>query len=410
MDSRLYWIWLQQALPLAHASIGDLLDRFENAAAIYAAEESALAEAGVRGELRRRLSDKSLEKARRILDRVLEAGDWVLTPEDALYPMCLRQISGFPVVLYCRGRMPVLDHIPAVAVVGTRHASVQGCREARALAAGLSAGGVVVVSGGAVGVDGAAHWGAIEGGGITVMVMACPVDENYPAPNEELRCQVVRTGGVLMSEYPHGEPYRCDFHIRNRLLVGLCQGVCLAETPLRSGARITARLAREQGRDVFALPGALMGHHYDGAHKEIQSGATLVIRATDILREYAPLFPAMLRLEEAEIAQKRVETVPVPQANQVEKSPRKKREKPTRRRKTIPQPEEAPAAPVTAQCPAAASEGARRVFEVLTSSPQPVDDLAVAANMSIPTLLAALTELEMFGCVANSAGGQYRRI
>ena len=407
MDSRIYWIWLQQALPLGCTAMADLLDSFDDAAGVYAADEAALTAAGVREDLRRRLRDKSLAAAHRILDRMLEQGDWVLTPEDALYPMSLRHITGFPAALYCRGVMPDLDSTPSIAVVGTRRASKAGCREALALSAGLSAGGVVVVSGGAVGIDAAAHTGALVSGGITIAVMACPVDENYPVPNTALRRQIVAEGGLLISEFPSGEPYKCDYRVRNRLLAGLGQAVCLAETPIRSGARITARLAREQGRDVYAMPGALTGHLYDGAHIEIQNGATLVIRATDILRDYAPLFPGMINLQAAEEAQKAAEHAPLPKEKpRAEKKPRRKR---AEKEKTKPIPTPAPTPAVTA-CPAEASDTAKQVFEALTADPQPVDLLGEATALPMPRLLAALTELEMLGCAANSAGGQYKRV
>lgn len=406
MDSRLYWIWLQQALPAGSTAVGDLLDAFGHARTIYEATPDRLKEAGLSKELCKRLSDKSLDTAHRILDRVLELGDWVLTPEDALYPLCLRHMSGCPAALYARGVMPDLDSTPAVAVVGTRRASRNGWQEAHALAAGLAAGGMVVVSGGAVGIDAAAHSGALQAGGVTVVVMACPLNENYPAENSDLRRQVVESGGLLLSEFPPDQPYKCDFHIRNRLLVGLSQGVCLAETPTRSGARITARLAREQGREVFALPGALSGRLHDGAHKEIQSGATLVIRATDILREYAPLFPGVLDLETAETVQKQTEgmTVSPPEKKKKSERPRKKRGE--KKRRVTPEPV---TVSESVDCPATASDSARRVYDVLTDRFVPVDELAIAAEMPIPTLLAALTELEMYGCAENGAGQQYKR-
>ncbi len=406
MDSRLYWIWLQQALPLACSTIGDLLDTFGDAAGVFAADESMLTAAGVRGDLHRRLADKSLDTAYRILDRVLQQGDWVLTPEDALYPVSLRHITGFPAALYCRGVMPDLDSTPAVTVVGTRRASQTGCQEARALSAGLAAGGMVVVSGGAVGIDRASHMGALEGGGITIAVMACPVDENYPVPNTDLRRQIVADGGLLISEYPSGEPYKCNYQVRNRLMVGLGHCVCLAQTPTRSGARITARLAREQGRDVYAMPGALSGHLYDGAHMEIQKGATLVIRATDILRDYAPLFPGMIDLQAAEEAQRAAEHRPLPKEKpKAAKKPRRKKAEKIETASTASMPPLAPNA-----CPAEASETAKRVFDALTADPQPVDTLGEVTALPMAQLLAALTELELFGCAANSAGGQYRRL
>lgn len=415
MDSRLYWIWLQQVLPAGSRAVGELLDAFGHARTVYETDSDGFKKAGLSDDVCRRLTDKSLDKARRILDRVLELGDWTLTPEDALYPLCLRHCDAPPAVLYARGVMPDLDSIPAVAVVGTRHATREGKLEARALAAGLSAGGAVVVSGGAVGIDAAVHTGAIEGGGVTIVVMACPLNETYPLENEALRRRVVESGGLLLSEFPPGEPYKCDFHIRNRIMVGLSQAVCLAQTPSRSGARISARLAREYNREVFALPGTLSGHHYDGAHKEIQGGATLVIRATDILREYAPMYPAMLDLEAAEAAQRATEgrpqvDEPLPPAKEKKRDKGRKNKHTSRRKKeTIDATAEEVAVVASAVCPDGASEGAKKVYTVLTAQPQPVDLLAEKAEMSIPMLLAALTELEMFGCAANSAGQQYMR-
>lgn len=409
MDSRLYWIWLQRALPYGSSVIAELLDSFGHARAVYEADSAQLAEAGIAGELRRRLSDKSMDTAHRILDRVLELGDWVLTPEDASYPLCLRHMTAFPAALYARGTMQDLDSTPAVAVVGTRRASRDGWREAYALSAGLAAGGMVVVSGGAVGIDAAAHSGALAAGGRTIVVMACPLNENYPADNADLRRQVVEQGGLLLSEFPPDEPYKCEFPIRNRLMVGLSQAVCLAETPTRSGARITARLAREQNREVFALPGALSGRLHDGAHKEIQSGATLVIRATDILREYAPLFPGMLDLETAESVQKQIEgrkTAP-PEKSEKVKSPRRKREKPAKTAMSVTVVSMEPTPSVA--CPDTASAAAKQVYAVLTDNFRPVDELAAAADMPIPSLLAAMTELEMYGCAQNGAGQQYKR-
>lgn len=411
MDSRLYWIWLQQALPAGSRAINDLLDTFGHARTVYHATPEEYRKAGLSDELCQRLADKSLDKAHRILDRVMELGDWMLTPEDALYPLCLLHSMAPPAVLYARGVMPDLDGTPAVAVVGTRHATREGVLEARALAAGLAAGGMVVVSGGATGIDAAVHAGALDGGGVTIVVMACPLNVEYPAENADLRRRVLESGGVLLSEFPPDEEYKCDFHIRNRIMAGLSQGVCLAQTPGRSGARITARLGRENNREVFALPGTLSGHRYDGAHREIQNGATLVIRATDILREYAPMYPGVLDLDAAEAAQRAAEGQPLPQTevSVAEKKREKKPRRTSRRKKSEAGTPDTRVTAVSAACPDGTSDAAKRVYEVLTAQPQPVDLLAEKAEMPIPVLLAALTELEMFGCAANSAGQQYMR-
>lgn len=415
MDSRLYWIWLQQVLPAGSRVISDLLDVFGHARIVYHATPDDYKKAGLSDEICKRLSDKSLDTSHRILDRVLELGDWMLTPEDALYPLCLLHSTAPPAVLYARGVMPDLDSTPALAVVGTRHATRDGLQEARALAAGLGAGGMVVISGGAVGIDAAVHSGALDGGGVTIVVMACPLNEDYPAENADLRRRVVESGGLLLSEFPPDEEYKCDFHIRNRLMAGLSQGVCLAQTPSRSGARITARLARECNREVFALPGTLSGHRNDGAHQEIQNGATLVIRATDILREYAPMYPGLLDLEAAEAAQRKAEGQPLPKGEEPPSAEKPKREKAkkskhSRRQKAAAENVQEVVPPTTDNpCPDGASDTAKRVYEALTVQPQPVDQLAEKVGMPISTLLAALTELEMFGCATNCAGQQYMR-
>ncbi len=397
MDSRLYWIWLVQALGVGNESVGELIAQYGDAAVIYTTPEAELLKDGVPHKTVRCLRDKSLAQARAILNRVAQAGDWVLTPADALYPVNLRRLPDCPAVLYCRGTMPDLDNRLAVALVGTRRATAEGWRGAHHLAAGLAAGGAIVVSGGASGVDTAAHTGALDGNGVTVAVMACPLDEEYPKENCALRQRIVQAGGLLISEYPHGEAYRCVFQMRNRVIAGLCHGVCLGETPIRSGARITARLAREYGREVFAMPASLAGHRNDGAHREIQNGAALITGAADVLEGYEVLFADSVDAVAAKEIQKLLEAQPAKEPD-TPKTPAKEKVTPPSKK-----------APPSAGCPDTASDAARAVYAVLRDTPQPVDDLAAATKLAIPALLGALTELEMLGCAVNSAGQQYRK-
>ena len=404
MDSRVYWIWLAQTLGPGCLAMETLVNTFGEASAVYRADTSDLQRCGVPATVVRRLKKRSpedLQHAASILSRTLERGDWVLTPEDDLYPSLLRRLEDMPAALYCRGVMPRLRQHPAVAVVGTRRPSAEGVQDAYALAAGLAAGGVVVVSGGAVGIDAAAHTGALDAGGTTVLVMACPLSVDYPAENTRLRRRIVDAGGLLMSEYPDEEPYRCIFPVRNRLLAGLSQGVCLAQTPRQSGARITARLARENGRDIYAMPGALYGHHNDGSHEEIRQGAVLVTDAAHIVEDYAGEFPGTLDIQAAATMQKRMEgyTPPPPAAR-------------TKQRKKFIA--ERPVAPTDASQPSAVlpdmvSNSARTVYAALMDAPVPVDLLADTVGLPIPQVLVALTELEMVGCAVNHAGQQYSR-
>lgn len=424
MDSRLYWIWLSRALPLGDRHMNGLLDSFGTAQGVYEASAEALQKSGLPKPLRQRLTDHSLEEARGIFERTIQNGDWILTPEDALFPPLLRNlVNGCPAVLYCRGVLPDLTVRPAVAVVGTRKASPQGEREAFAVAAGLAAGGMVVVSGGACGIDGAAHRGALSVGGTTVVVMACELDGNYPAENADLRQMAVRHGGLLVSEFPPGYPSNCIYPVRNRLMVGLSQGVLVGQTPRRSGARITARIAREEGVDLFALPAAISDSLGEGSNEEIRNGASLVRGAADILEEYASRFPGMLDAETGVAAERRELRHPLPandravrrEQRQQEKRMAKERKRRARTGTVLSASGTAddagaitPVAAPTA-CPAAASDMARRIWEALTDTPCPVDELVQKTRLPVSTLLAALTELEMLGAATQQAGRQYRR-
>ncbi len=400
MDSRIYWIWLAQALGAGESAMGDLLDTFGSAAVIYTTTDKVLRDAGIPPRVVRRLKDKSLAQARAILNRVTQAGDWVLTPEDALYPVGLHRLADRPAALYCRGTMPDMDARLTLAVVGTRKTSEEGWRAAYSLSSGLAAGGAIVVSGGAKGIDAAAHAGAIESGGITVAVMGCPVDGDYPVENSGLRRRILEEGGLLMSEFPHGSKEKCIYQIRNRLITGMSHGVCLGETPTRSGALISARLGREQGKEIFAMPSTLTGHRNDGAHREIRNGATLITCAADVLEEYEMVFPALLDIDAARETQKRLDKQPM-QKPVAQKRPKTKTT-------AAVEPPKQPAAPTG--CPDTATAAAKQVYACLTDHPLGVDDLAEKVGVTIPVLLGALTELEMIGCAAVTAGQQYKKL
>jgi DNA processing protein len=220
---------------------------------------------------------RELEKAARI-------GARILCMEDAGYPPLLRSITDPPPIIYVRG-VADLTSQPAVAVVGARRASRYGLSAAGNLAGGLAGYGVAVVSGGARGVDSAAHRGALQAGGTTLAVMGAGLDVPYPEENEELFETIAATGAVL-SEFPFGsapEPYH--FPIRNRIIAGMSLGVVVVEGTEISGSMITATLAAEYGREVFAVPGPITSPLTEAPHKLILEGAKLVRRAADIIEE-----------------------------------------------------------------------------------------------------------------------------
>jgi DNA processing protein len=203
---------------------------------------------------------------------------------DARYPAWLAQIVDPPIVLWTRGDLSILSRA-SVAVVGSRRPSAVGLMVAERLAAGLARAGLVVTSGLATGIDGAAHRGALDGGGATVAVLGCGVDVTYPRTHAAL-ATAVAAGGCLVSEFPPGTPPRTHhFPLRNRIISGLSRATVVVEAAERSGSLITARMALEQGRGVGAVPGPVLSGCHKGCHALIKDGARLVETVEDVLDE-----------------------------------------------------------------------------------------------------------------------------
>lgn len=213
-----------------------------------------------------------------------EPGNAILTLADAAYPRKLLDTPDPPTILYARGRTDLLN-APAFAIVGSRNATPQGESNAQAFAAALSNAGLAIISGLALGIDAAAHRGGMREQGSTIAVIGTGIDRIYPARNQDLAREIAAQG-VIISEFPLGTPaLKENFPRRNRLISGLAQGCLVVEAAERSGSLITARLAGEQGRDVFAIPGSIHSPLSKGCHKLIKQGAKLVDDARDILEE-----------------------------------------------------------------------------------------------------------------------------
>jgi len=221
--------------------------------------------------------------------RAEELGVRIVTLVDEEYPVLLREIDDPPMVLYVRGSLPI-DPARSLAVVGTRRGTRYGKMVAGRFASQLAMKGLTVISGLAAGIDTAAHQGALDVGGRTVAVLGCGIDYPYPKRNQPLLAQLVKDGAAL-SEYPLGtRPAKWTFPQRNRILAGLSRGVVVIQAPERSGALITARLALEQGREVFAVPGNITTITSAGTNRLIKSGAKLVETVDDVLVEFPDLW------------------------------------------------------------------------------------------------------------------------
>jgi DNA processing protein len=219
--------------------------------------------------------------------------DWLAQPDNSLmtladedYPRNLLEIADPPVILYCKGQRALLSQ-PGLGIVGSRNATPQGVRDAEAFAHALSDAGLTIVSGLALGIDAAAHRGGLAGAGSSIAVVGTGLDRIYPARNKSLAHQLVERG-VIVSEFPLGTPpLPSHFPRRNRLISGLSRGVLVVEAAPDSGSLITARVATEQGREVFAIPGSIHSPLARGCHALIKQGAKLVESAADILDELA---------------------------------------------------------------------------------------------------------------------------
>jgi DNA processing protein len=218
-----------------------------------------------------------------------EPGHDLMMLGDADYPARLLATADPPLLLWLQGKRELLAS-PSLAIVGSRSPTPQGEDNARAFAQALARAGYTIVSGLALGVDAAAHEGALDAGGATVAVVGTGLDIVYPKRNEKLAARVLAGGGLLVSEYSLGTPVmQANFPRRNRIIAGLSQGCLVVEAALQSGSLITARLAVEAGREVFAIPGSIHSPQARGCHALIRQGAKLVESAQDVLEELPPL-------------------------------------------------------------------------------------------------------------------------
>ena len=353
-----YWLGFSLVPEIGPRRIQLLLKAFGNLAAAWTASESRLRDSGLEDAPTQNLLgtrsqiDLDVEFA-----RVERVGARLLTLCDDNYPPLLREVPDAPPVLYVRGTLLPQDEL-ALAIVGTRKATTYGKDVAAHLARQLARNGVTIVSGLALGIDAAAHRGALEGGGRTIAVLGTGVDQIYPREHRELAREIVERG-ALVSEFPIGMgPEARNFPRRNRVISGLSLGVLVAEAPEQSGALITTTIAAEQGREVFAVPGNIFSAVSGGTNRLIQDGAKLVITIDDIL-------------DELNIAHRNVQT------------------------KTI------------TERIAPANETEAQLLQYLSLEPIHIDDLVRLCGLPITSVISTLTLVELKGLARSVGHMQY---
>ena len=390
-----YWVWLAELPRLKGPERLALLRHFGSPEELFFAdrEELRLVEGlpPARAEL---ALNRDLSAADRILADCQRLGQRIMTIQDAEYPQRLRNIFNPPLVLYVKGRMPVMDEEAAIAVVGTRECTPYGTACGERLGRELAASGAVVVTGLARGVDSAAARGALRAGGTVVGVTGGGLDVVYPPENGDLYADVAATG-VLLSEYPPGSPPdKAHFPVRNRIMSGLSVAALVVEAPGHSGALITARLALEQGREVYAVPGPIDAPDSVGCNRLIRDGAGLAAEGWDILRDFQERFPEKLRP-----ARKLPAWTPLPT---------RRRAEPRRKPEPAPEPEKAPA--LRAVSREGLTDDQIALLGVLEpEGPVQVDDLIESTGIPARRVSSALTMLEIDGCVRQHDGKRYTR-
>jgi DNA processing protein len=278
--------WLQLSLTpgLGAATLRGLLSKFGLPENVLAAGRAELARHASAEALRALESEAVALAVEKALAWLQQPGNAVVTLADSAYPRLLLEIADPPALLYCRGRVELLNQ-PALAVVGSRNATAQGVSNAEQFARSFSAAGLTIVSGLAQGIDAAAHRGGLAAEGSTIAVLGTGVDNAYPRTNATL-AEDISARGLLISEFALGtQAFAHNFPRRNRLISGLAQGCLVIEAALGSGSLITARSAAEQGREVFAIPGSIHSPLSKGCHALIKSGAKLAESAEDVLSE-----------------------------------------------------------------------------------------------------------------------------
>ncbi len=391
-----FWIWLQNELGVK-ARVDDILAYFKTPQELYNAGEMEWRLSGALTPAQiQKLSKRSLKKAFEIMEQCEKNNINIITPESDDFPPLLKGLPDMPVVLYTWGDISPINSSICISVVGTRKATQGSIEIAKNLSASLSNAGATVVSGGALGIDTAAHTGALCAGGKTVAVLGCGLLSPYLLENKPLRQKIAKTGAVISEFPPTKSADRTTFPIRNRIISGMSVGTVVIEAGERSGSLITASLALSQGRDVFAVPGDVVSSYYNGANKLIQDGARPVFCAMDILEEYAYIYPNTLDLTYAKtpISELRnaqpKKQIKSEQARLISNAAQQS-QKPVPKRELVD----------------SLSKTACNIYAQFSNEPLHINDIARQTNIGINSILSALTELELLGYITLTQGRKY---
>ena len=391
------WLWLSSA-ELSLRAKAALLERFGDAETAFSSPDGAFREmTGLTRQEAETLEKRDLSRVRDIAAACAQQELRIVTMQDAAYPARLRYIFAPPVVLYVRGELPPLDSFPAVAVVGTRRASVYGRKMARDLSYQMAASGAMILSGLTAGIDAEAARGALAAGGRCIGVLGTP----HEAERGRL-AETVAARGALISEYAPGTRLqRSFFRERNRITAGLSLGVLAVEAPEKSGTRLFVEEAAAQGKEIFAVPGNADAEGSAGTLAMLKDGAKLVTCGWDVLSEFEALYPGALKRSSALHAPEEPAPKPVPVGEHsapAEKKPKAALDKPG-----------AGDYIDLKQQLSELSEDQLRIIAAMDAGPVHVDDIVERSQLPVAKVLAQLTMLELKGYVGRLPGRLFER-
>jgi DNA processing protein len=366
-DPLIDWLTLYHAPGIGPARFHRLLEIFGDPGDILNAGTGQLHQFGLADSTIAALRQPDIQAIEHDLEWQAKPGNRILTCQDTDYPALLQEISDPPPLLYIHGNIEVLQE-PQLAIVGSRNPTAAGRQTAIDFARHLSAAGLVITSGLALGIDAAGHQGALDAGAPTIAVMGTGLDRVYPARHRDLARQIAQIG-VLVSEFPPGTPPIAEnFPRRNRIISGLSLGTLVVEAAIRSGSLISARYALEQGREVFAIPGSIHNPLSRGCHHLIRQGAKLVETAQDIMDELGALATAL--------------------------GPGITTASPSESRETTPQ----------------LAEDYAQLLESIGFENTSIDMLVKTTHLTPAEVSSMLLQLEMNGYIAANPGGFYNRL
>jgi DNA processing protein len=384
----IYWIWMQQALGYANPKVKDVLKRYGTPMDFYKLLKVLTKSKNLTLKEIKKAKDASLEDAKLIFEDCKKLGCDIITFDDELYPEDLRHIYNPPCLLYTLGNMPNLNDEVVITIVGSRISTKYGNDLSYEFAYNLSKSGALVASGGAYGIDTMALKGCLESNGTPICVIGNGLDIFYPKENTPLFNEIIKYG-VIISEYPPKvSPKRIHFPQRNRIMSGISAGTLVVEAQKRSGSLITANLALEQGKDVFAIPGDIRSELSSGTNSLIKSGATPVFDVGDIVDEYIDRYPGKLKL----LSDKR----------QLKAASSKKADFNKNLQIELCRKDNIEDKDFTG-----VSEKAQSLYKVLNNIPKHIDDISREAEIEICEVQSYLLELELLGFAKPHSGARY---